>query len=129
MAITTLQPQQLAELRRDGRKMELIDVCTPVEYREVHLENARHIPLDPLDATALLQSRNSAANEQLYVICRTGSRGLQACEKYRQAGFTQVVNIEGGTLACIEAGLQVLRGKKSISMERQVRIASGSLVH
>jgi hypothetical protein len=39
-----------------------------------------------------------------------------------------VVNIEGGTLACVEAGLPVVRGKKAISLERQVRIAAGSLV-
>lgn len=31
-------------------------------------------------------------------------------------------------MACIEAGLPVTRGKKSMSLERQVRIAAGSLV-
>ena len=39
-----------------------------------------------------------------------------------------MVNVEGGTLACVEAGLPVVRGKKAISLERQVRIAAGSLV-
>jgi hypothetical protein len=38
------------------------------------------------------------------------------------------VNVEGGTLACVEAGLPVKTGKKAISLERQVRIAAGSLV-
>lgn len=38
------------------------------------------------------------------------------------------INVEGGTQACIEAGLSVVRGKKAISLERQVRIAAGSLV-
>ena len=31
-------------------------------------------------------------------------------------------------MACIAAGLPVVRGKKAISLERQVRIAAGSLV-
>ena len=31
-------------------------------------------------------------------------------------------------MACVEAGLPVVRGKKAISLERQVRIAAGSLV-
>jgi rhodanese-related sulfurtransferase len=44
------------------------------------------------------------------------------------AGLTSVANVEGGTLACVEAGLPVVRGKKAISLERQVRIAAGSLV-
>jgi len=39
------------------------------------------------------------------------------------------VVVEGGTLAWIEAGLSVNRGTtKVISLERQVRIAAGSLV-
>ena len=47
---------------------------------------------------------------------------------FLKAGFSNVVNIEGGTMACVEAGLPVVRGKKAISLERQVRIAAGSLV-
>ena len=44
------------------------------------------------------------------------------------AGFTNIVNVEGGTLACVEHGLPVVRGNKMVSLERQVRIAAGLLV-
>ena len=40
----------------------------------------------------------------------------------------KVVNVEGGTAAWEAAGLPVVRGKKTISLERQVRIAAGVLV-
>ena len=126
--MSIITPQELAKLCRDGRKIELIDVRTPVEYREVHVEIARNVPLDQLDEVALMQARNGSANEPLYVICRSGSRGQQACEKFLKAGFSNVVNIEGGTMACVEAGLPVVRGRMAISLERQVRIAAGSLV-
>ena len=128
MTITAIKPQEFAGLCKEGKKIDLIDVRTPVEYREVHVEIARNIPLDQLDVTAQMQGRNSSASEPLYVICRSGSRGQQACEKFLKAGFSNVVNVEGGTLACVEAGLPVVRGKKAISLERQVRIAEGSLV-
>ena len=128
MTVTAIKPQQLAELCKDGKKIEVIDVRTPVEFQEVHIEIARNVPLDRLDPAALMQARNGLANEPLYVVCRSGSRGQQACEKFLKAGFTNVVNIEGGTMACVEAGLPVVRGKKAISLERQVRIAAGSLV-
>jgi len=75
-----------------------------------------------------MQERNGSSQETLYVICRSGGRGKQACEKFLKAGFTNVVNVEGGTLACEQAGLPVVRGKKTISLERQVRITAGSLV-
>jgi rhodanese-related sulfurtransferase len=128
MSFTVIGPQELAELCKSGKKFDLIDVRTPVEYREAHVEIARNVPLDRLDAAALMQARNGSADEPLYIICRSGSRGQQACEKFLKAGFANVVNIEGGTMACVEAGLPVVRGKKAVSLERQVRIAAGLLV-
>jgi rhodanese-related sulfurtransferase len=128
MNIAVIKPQELAEFCKNGKKIDLIDVRTPIEYGEVHVEIARNIPLDQLDPAVLMQTRTGLANEPLYVICRSGSRGQQACEKFLKAGFSNVVNIEGGTMACVEAGLPVVRGKKAISLERQVRIAAGSLV-
>ena len=127
MTVTTISPQQLAELCKKGT-IDLIDVRTPTEFQELHAAFARNVPLDRLDPVKLTQARNGSKDELLYVICRSGSRGRQACEKFLAAGYTNVVNVEGGTLACVEAGLPMVRGKKSISLERQVRIAAGSLV-
>jgi rhodanese-related sulfurtransferase len=62
------------------------------------------------------------------MICRSGTRAKQACEKFHAAGYTNVVNVEGGTEAWETAGLPVVRGRKAISLERQVRIAAGFLV-
>ena len=126
--MTIITPHELAELCKQGKKIDLIDVRTPVEFQEVHVQIARNVPLDQIDAGALMQARNESAKEPLYVICRSGSRGQQACEKFLKAGFSNVVNIQGGTMACVEAGLPIVRGKKAISLERQVRIAAGSLV-
>ena len=128
MSTTVIKPQQLAELCKDGNKIDLIDVRTPVELREVHVKVARNVPLDQLDPAAMMKARNGTANDTLYVICRSGSRGQQACEKFLKAGFSNVVNVQGGTMACVEAGLPVVRGEKSMSLERQVRIAAGSFV-
>lgn len=123
----TITPQELAKLRQTGRTLELIDVRTPVEFRELHVEFARNVPLDQLDPQAIQTGRSGAA-EPLYVICRSGSRGKQACDKLVAAGIANVVNVEGGTLACESAGLPLVRGQKAISLERQVRIAAGALV-
>jgi len=128
MSITHINPRELAELCKAGKKIDLVDVRTPVEFREVHVEFARNVPLNELDVPMLLQTRAGAAGEPLYVVCRSGGRGQQACERLLEAGFANVVNVEGGTLACVEAGLPVVRGKKAMSLERQVRIAAGSLV-
>jgi rhodanese-related sulfurtransferase len=127
MTVSVVRPDELAELCKAGN-IDLIDVRTPAEFQEVHVEVARNAPLDKLDPVTLMQSRNGSAQEPLYVICRSGARSQQACEKFLKAGFTNVVNVEGGTLACVQAGVSVVRGKKSISLDRQVRITIGSLV-
>ena len=128
MTIETISPQRLAKLCDGDPKIELIDVRTPVEFRELHVDVARNVPLDRLDPVELMKSRNGAAKQPLYLVCHTGSRGSQAREKFVAAGYENVVNVEGGTQAWEAAGLPVVRGKKTISLERQVRIAAGLLV-
>ena len=128
MSLSTATPSELLQLSKSGKKIDLIDVRTPVEFREVHVEFARNIPLDQLDPAAVMQARNGSSNDPLYVICKSGGRGRQACESFSKAGYSNVINIDGGTSACEQAGLPVVKGKKAISLERQVRIAAGSLV-
>jgi len=106
----------------------LIDVRTPAEYREVHVEYALNTPLESLDVKAVWEARTGSRDTPLYVICRSGRRSSAACEKFIAAGFENVINVEGGTVASEEANLPVKRGKKTISLERQVRIAAGLLV-
>jgi len=127
MNVAAISPQQLHDLVQSGTEIELIDVRTPVEFREVHVGFARNVPLDRLEAGQIKAGRNGGS-QPLYVICRSGNRARQACEKLQAAGYTNVVNVEGGTHAWDQAGLPVVRGEKAISLERQVRIAAGSLV-
>jgi rhodanese-related sulfurtransferase len=126
--LETITAQQLNTLKNEGKKIDLIDVRTPVEFREVHVEYARNVPLDKLDPQSFMDARNGSADEPLYIICRSGKRGKMACDKFEAVGFTNAVNVEGGTEACVEANVPVVRGKKAMSLERQVRIAAGFLV-
>jgi rhodanese-related sulfurtransferase len=126
--IATISPSELAERHRAGEPVEVIDVRTPVEFQEVHCTLARNVPLSGLDPAAVAGRRTGTAGQPLYVICRSGSRGRQACERFHAAGFTGVVNVDGGTVAWADAGLPVVRGRTVMALERQVRIVAGSLV-
>jgi rhodanese-related sulfurtransferase len=126
MAVKTISCAEVVRLRRDGKPMVFIDVRTPGEYAGLHAEGARSVPLDQLDVAAL----SRADGEPVYVICQSGGRASRACERLLAAGLTDVYNVEGGTTAWERAGLPVVRGvgRKVISLERQVRIAAGTLV-
>lgn len=122
----TIEAGWLEDLRQRETRVEVIDVRTPAQYREVHVEIARNVPLDRLDPEAIRNVR-AGADGPLYVICKSGGRAAKACEKLSAAGL-DVVSVEGGTQAWVAAGLPVVRGRKAVSLERQVRIAAGTLV-
>src|SRR5262249_2719098 len=115
MGAPTITPGEIEELWRRGHAVELIDVRTPAEYREIHAEPARLVPLDSLDPEAIMRARSGSQRDPLYTICHSGGRGRQAAEEFHAAGYTNVVNVEGGTLAWERAGLLVVRGKKTMS--------------
>ena len=124
----TTTPQELNDHHRNGEPLDLIDVRTPMEFEEVHVDFARNVPLDQLDPASFLKERSTDPARPLYVICRAGSRGKRACEALLAAGHASVVNVEGGTAAWEAAGLPVTRGRRGMSLERQVRIVAGLLV-
>jgi rhodanese-related sulfurtransferase len=128
MDVRTIPVKELYEQIKAGKSVDLIDVRTPAEFQEIHAEGAKLVPLDRLDPKAVMAERNGTAGAMLYVICRSGSRAKQACVKFLSAGHDNVVCVEGGTLAWEQAGLPVQRGKKAVSLERQVRIAAGLMV-
>ncbi|MGB0580003.1 MAG: rhodanese-like domain-containing protein [Limisphaerales bacterium] len=111
-----------------GEQIDLIDVRTPAEFGEVHATAATNRPLDALKPADLLAGRSGKPDESVYVICRSGARAERACREFHKAGFTEVVNVTGGTDAWVAVDLPVVRGRKAMSLERQVRIAAGTLV-
>jgi rhodanese-related sulfurtransferase len=127
--VATISPSSLADLRRRGEGVTLIDVRTPAEYDEVHVEGARNIPLDRLDPRAIAAEHAGKTGGPLYFVCKSGGRSQKACEQMIAAGISDVVSVEGGTSACEAAGMKVARsGRKVMSLERQVRICAGGLV-
>jgi rhodanese-related sulfurtransferase len=106
----SILPAELFELVHQGRLVELIDVRTPAEFQEVHADRAVSVPLDGLDPAAVMRDRK-AAGEPLYLICRSGGRSQRACEQFMAAGFADVVNVDGGTLAWLESNLPVVWGE------------------
>ncbi len=92
-----------------GSAVELIDVRTPEEFRDVRAEGARNVPLDALDPLQLLSDRRGNADEPIYFICHLGGRSAHACMMLMAAGYENVVNVSGGTDAWLDAGLPVER--------------------
>jgi rhodanese-related sulfurtransferase len=121
----TISPAELEKILAVQPSASLIDVRTPVEFAEVHIPQARSLPLDELKPGSLQLPKD----QPVYLLCRGGQRATKAADKLAKEGFSQPIVVEGGTLAWIEANLPVTRSAgKFISLERQVRIVAGTIV-
>ncbi len=118
-----IQASQLNADIQSGKPVTLIDVRTPAEHAEIHIRGSLLMPLDRLDADAVKTSAG-----QCVLICRSGNRAGQAYQKLTAAGCGNLVVLDGGVTAWESAGLPVNRGEKTMSLERQVRVAAGLLV-
>ena len=124
----TITPSELDAVRQSGETVVLIDVRTPAEFRSVHVSGARNVPLTDLEPGEFAASDGTGESGPIHVICKSGARAGKACEQLAAAGCENVVTVSGGTDTWVEAGLAVVRGKQTISLERQVRIAAGLIV-
>ena len=115
----------VAELKRRLERggAAILDVREYPEYAEAHLVGSRLVPL-----AELRQKPGLAGQEgEVLLVCRTGRRA-QAAALLLQRGGVEPVVVEGGIEAWKQAGYPVQRAKGPISLERQVRIAAGSLI-
>lgn len=129
--MSTMQTMSASDVRdrlARGEPGVLIDVRTPVEFREVHAAGAVNVPLDVISGERVQQVAGGIAQTPVYLLCRTGNRAKTACARLGSGGMPNAVVVDGGTEAWVAAGLPVERGQKAISLERQVRIAAGTLV-
>jgi rhodanese-related sulfurtransferase len=128
MSCKTIAIADVRKLIESGKPLDILDVQTGPEFARVHARGARLVPLDQLNPAALATQRNGS-NDPIYVICHSGSRAAKACQMLESEKILEAYCVEGGTVAWEKAGLPVERGTtKVISLERQVRIAAGSLV-
>lgn len=128
-AVKTIEPAELHQLLAQGPDLALLDVRTPVEFAEAHVPQASNIPLNSLCAAETGRIRPSL--EERTGLCSLPHRG--ACQK--GGGDTHKGRFLRGDrrgrryTGLGRCGLPLERGRISmISLERQVRIAAGSLV-
>ncbi|RCK69253.1 rhodanese-like domain-containing protein [Desertihabitans brevis] len=69
----------------------LVDVREDDEWAAGHAERAQHLPVTELAE----RYGELPAEEQLYVICRSGGRSARAVAWLNQSGYT-AVNVAGG---------------------------------
>jgi len=116
--------KEVVAAERGNETVDFINVCTPAEYKEEHIEGVRSLPLDQIEAHV----DEFKGKKTIYVHCRSGNRGRRAIEKLQSLGVTAgLVNVEGGIMAWRQAGFAVNTNTSRLPVMRQVLIAAGGL--
>ncbi len=120
-----LSPEALTELLESGADLRLLDVRTPGEYEAVHIRGAYNVPLDTLGEHG--DDIRAHVETPVVLVCQSGSRARRAEEALARAGMPNLHVLDGGVNGWVATGNPVQRGAERISLERQVRIAAGTL--
>lgn len=104
-SVPQITVNELQELIAAKTPLQILDVRRPPEYQSGHVPHAQTAPLSTLQknfsALALDPARPTA------VICAGGYRSSAATSLLEQHGFSNLLNVSGGTSAWIAAGYPI----------------------
>jgi rhodanese-related sulfurtransferase len=83
-----------------------LDVRTPIEFGEGHIEGARLIDFQSGNFENEIAALDKNATYAVY--CRSGNRSGQAVKVMQDAGFTSIFNMNGGVIDWANAGLPLV---------------------
>ena len=84
-----------------------LDVRTPGEFAEGYIEGARLIDFQSGNFENEIATLDKNATYAVY--CRSGNRSGQAVKVMKDAGFSNVFNMNGGVIEWANAGLPLVR--------------------
>lgn len=125
-ASRTVSPLELRRRLDQDEELMVLDVRTPAEFETVHIHGSYNVPLDLL--TEHTQELADRLPEHVVLVCQSGNRASQACQKLGASGFGAADVLDGGISAYESAGGDVVRRGNRWAMDRQVRMVAGSLV-
>jgi rhodanese-related sulfurtransferase len=77
------------------KKVQLVDVRTPNEFKGGHIKNAKNI--DFFNQSDFIKEFNKLNNEEpVYLYCRSGNRSQKAARKLDSLGFKKFFDLKGG---------------------------------
>lgn len=92
----------LNQMLSNGESVFVLDVRTPQEYTvDGHVAGSTLIPVDEVAA----RLSEIPTDQPVACFCRSGNRSQVACQTLADAGYTNLLNVEGGIGAWKSAGL------------------------
>ncbi len=94
--IHVLTPLEFHDVIANKNDVQLVDVRTPEEFEEGHLENAENI--DVLETDFITKAEKLDLEKPIYIYCRSGKRSAKAALILKDVGFKEIYDMKGGYL-------------------------------
>ena len=124
--MSTIDASTVRDWLNQPEKVTVIDVRTSAEFQTARIAGSVNVPLN------LIEKHAGRVAERLHrdvvLVCQSGTRASQGQQRLAGAGANRLHVLDGGVGAFEAAGGGVVRGRPRWSLERQVRLAAGSLV-
>ncbi len=104
MQIPPLASVQPADVGPDAL---LLDVREDDEWREGHIEGARHLPMGQVPAAVAAGTEWLRPDQPVIVVCAVGARSARVASWLNQQGY-QAINLDGGMHAWMLAGRPIV---------------------
>jgi rhodanese-related sulfurtransferase len=104
--IKSYDAQQLIIKNLSNVNFVIIDVRSPEEYSEAHIDNAENIDYNSNTFKEELEKRDK--NNKYLVYCRSGHRSSNATKVMIKLGFTDLHNLSGGIRKWKKEGLPLV---------------------
>ncbi|MBM4433356.1 MAG: rhodanese-like domain-containing protein [Chloroflexi bacterium] len=108
--IENISPQEaftLIQENQDNADFAIIDVRTPGEFAEEHIENAVNIDFNSENFRDELDKLDR--NKTYLIYCRSGNRSGKALEVMEKVDFREVYNMSGGITEWKAEGLPTVK--------------------
>jgi rhodanese-related sulfurtransferase len=107
--VTLVSPEEAAAvIANDPDDLVIVDVRTPEEFTEGHIEDA--VNLDIYEPSFADDIAALDRDVPYVVYCRSGNRSAQATSLMADLEFRSVIDVDGGVVAWEEAGLPLVTG-------------------
>ena len=110
----------------DHDDLMVIDVRGGAEFDSMHIKGSYHVPLPLLSEHT--EEFAAKMGTRVVLVCQSGNRAEQARKHLDAVGLGSASVLTGGVPAYAAAGGNVIRGRNTWALERQVRMTAGSLV-
>jgi rhodanese-related sulfurtransferase len=105
-AVTHVKAPEAAKLVQE-KKVTVLDVRTPEEFKEGHIEGAKNVDFKSADFAAKLKEMDKS--KPYLVHCKAGGRSTSSLKVLKELGFEKIFHLDEGIMGWEEAKLPLVK--------------------